>query len=427
MKKVLICLGLATLLQTPIVNAADRSAAQPTTNPKDKFSNAKPSENKSTQTSTEDNVRESVKQRFSKAAGGISGGGGKGVVCRDNNGDIRSVELLDLWEARTIYKRQILKSNQSYVNQLADAVHRVEKFMHVETNGMGDAGCTTLAKVRGCNGRETVDLSKDTLRNQIEMYADPFLRNDDNINWMSDVDLELTPDSYEIARPRGNCKIEQIVNLQLATISPFTSKYAVNKDIWDKMDNTNKAATILHESLYAFLKAYFKEPNSVRVRRMVGLVMSGYTFKPLKSIINDEYIHCHSLDEPSMHGFGIPHYTNEFFLTRNGDFVITYAADVPMFGYEPKGYKSDPQFQEDYWKQEIGVLINRSGGESTGGVRSKVDWDLDAEWGNILGEMGNYKVGIHLRNLAVPAQKTNNLEVACRMRYSAPPSQPDTK
>ena len=39
----------------------------------------------------------------SSFAGGMEGGGGKSVVCRNTDGTIRSAEVLDLYEGRTVY------------------------------------------------------------------------------------------------------------------------------------------------------------------------------------------------------------------------------------------------------------------------------------------------------------------------------------
>jgi hypothetical protein len=43
--------------------------------------------------------------------GGVDGGGGRAVVCRDQNGRIRSAELLDFFEARVRWNWTIRKSD----------------------------------------------------------------------------------------------------------------------------------------------------------------------------------------------------------------------------------------------------------------------------------------------------------------------------
>ncbi len=65
-----------------------------------------------------------------------SDGGGKTVVCRDENGKIKSAELLDLWEARLQYKRKLLKDNRPMEAQIKDAALRFSQSGIV--NGMAE-------------------------------------------------------------------------------------------------------------------------------------------------------------------------------------------------------------------------------------------------------------------------------------------------
>ena len=96
-----------------------------------------------------------------------------------------------------------------------------------------------------------------------------FTENSANIKRLRGVRLHLTEDAFEVAEP-DNCPIEQIVNYQDVNLS---YKILINMDLYDKMDNTNKAALILHESFYRLLREDSHEKNSIRTRRAIGLIM----------------------------------------------------------------------------------------------------------------------------------------------------------
>ena len=51
-------------------------------------------------------------------AGANGSGGGMGVVCKNTDGSVKSVELLDLWEARVIYSRTLEISSASVADQV---------------------------------------------------------------------------------------------------------------------------------------------------------------------------------------------------------------------------------------------------------------------------------------------------------------------
>src|SRR4051812_44942019 len=69
---------------------------------------------------------------ISSLALGKEGGGGKGVVCRDANKNIRSVELLDLWEAKNLRGQQIVQSTGSFKNDLDLAIERTKNMVAEE-------------------------------------------------------------------------------------------------------------------------------------------------------------------------------------------------------------------------------------------------------------------------------------------------------
>ena len=63
-----------------------------------------------------------------------------------------------------------------------------------------------------------------------------------------------------------------------------------DQEIFDHMDDTNKAALILHESFYKLLRRDSSELNSLRTRRSVGLAMSGSRIPSLREFV-DSHAH----------------------------------------------------------------------------------------------------------------------------------------
>lgn len=246
------------------------------------------------------------------AAGKGSDGGGKGIICRDKKGAISSVELLDLWEARTIYKRQIKISKENEQTQLSGALDRMRFAMNV-----------------WMTSETWVSRSQDFLNTNLG-----------NINRLRGVSLSLTDDSFEDMAPdeSSGCKVEQIVRYKQFAGDHMSFNALVNQDIVDKMDATNKAALALHEGLYAFLKSYHNESNSIRVRRAVGFIFSGGSFESFASVITAQpRITCKSFLGPAKTYTAI-HFTYpdpEKHPNMKGTIISVpeYIAGSPMMGF----------------------------------------------------------------------------------------------
>ena len=166
-------------------------------------------------------------------AGGMEGGGGKGVVCRDNAGNIQTVELLDLWEAENIHHDHIMPSLGSASADLTSAIGRAKNIFSEEDIIRPDG---TILKADA----EAID--------QLTFVAfgviDPS-RNFENVERVRGINLPISNDSYEGAlNLNSNCRIEQI-----ATFSHgwgHDSHWVVNSDLTDKMNSINLAAFGLH-------------------------------------------------------------------------------------------------------------------------------------------------------------------------------------
>ena len=60
--------------------------------------------------------------------GGMEGGGGKSVVCRNPDGSIKSAEILDLFEGRTIYQLPYNESPKNWQAQVGALYSKTETF-----------------------------------------------------------------------------------------------------------------------------------------------------------------------------------------------------------------------------------------------------------------------------------------------------------
>lgn len=212
--------------------------------------------------------------------GGHDGGGGMGIVCKNLDGTIKSVELLDLWEARVIYSRKPITSNESVENQIEHHLQNLKNSVYAAEmcvgNGVGHNYCD------GVQGPEA-------LYQELKFGTDRFLNtNLPQIHRLRGARLKKTDDSFEVVTP-SNCEIEQLVRYKDTANG---GDILINQDLVDYMDNVNEAALYLHEAFYAFLRP--AEKSSIRVRRAIGLSFFGHRFKTLESFLPKEYYDCQS-------------------------------------------------------------------------------------------------------------------------------------
>jgi hypothetical protein len=176
------------------------------------------------------------------AAGEMSGGGGLAVVCRGFFGGIKTIETLDLFEAREIYKLKTKPVDQN----LEVAISNLKKQL---TFTMEQPEFHLIPKIDGVQ--------------KIMKYID------------KNIALEPTNDGAILGLPKG-CKIEQ-----LATYVD-NELLIVNKKYWNKLDTKNQLALILHEAVYK-LDRYDDAKDSRRTRKLVGHILSDKTLKSVTS------------------------------------------------------------------------------------------------------------------------------------------------
>jgi hypothetical protein len=173
------------------------------------------------------------------------GNGGDAVVCyrpgaaQGDIANIVSVELLDFYEGRV--QRGLIPNlgdPQGPINtKIAQALAPLKKLSPSRYNDYANWAATFNAEMIAIPNAQLVDVK----------------------------------DSDHVVLPR-DCFIEQIA-LQINPRFAQDKRYTLNKDLWDRMDQNNRAGLILHEVIYRETKA--NQSNSIGARYMNQLLVSG--------------------------------------------------------------------------------------------------------------------------------------------------------
>lgn len=198
-----------------------------------------------------DSARNQSNSNPSNTSGGgvINGGGGRGVRCHKNGKT--TVEVLDLYEAKRIYKLNLLDLGK-------DEEKGKEKFVELLLKHfMGDR-----------ISAQDAEQSKKYYRKEL---VDHFVEN------MRFIDkgqhLRLLNDSYEPTLEQ-NCEAVQIAHYYDESI------LIVDRELWDQLDVTNKIGLIAHEAFYFYVRQS-GVTNSMTVRKLVGRMLSVEGIRPL--------------------------------------------------------------------------------------------------------------------------------------------------
>lgn len=170
-------------------------------------------------------------------AGGASTGGGGAFVCRDKNtGKIQDSELLDLWEGRFIWDWNIPVTNEPVDQQMARALLKLSK---VDT-GLYQLTLLELAKIQ-----------------VTAKYLPP--------------EVTLPPPTDALPQySKTDCPLEGMMlydgSLKRLNISEVTFSHLLN--------NTNKAAAWIHETIYKILRDVTYQADSRQARKLTACLFS---------------------------------------------------------------------------------------------------------------------------------------------------------
>lgn len=212
------------------------------------------------------------------SGGVINGGGGKGVRCTKDGK--QTIEVLDLYEARTLYDLSLMNFGSSE-----------------------DEAKEKLAQVlaRHFWNPNSIEMNQ-YVKALKQAYIQEFLNNIRFID--SNKHLKLTNDSYEPTLEKG-CEPVQIAMYYDESV------LLVNKTLWSQMDWTNKMGLLAHEALY-FLARQSGTTNSMSTRKLVGMLFSDKGVKPVADGVptdHNKFLDC----QLSSTGFSKGH----FFLYKN--------------------------------------------------------------------------------------------------------------
>lgn len=183
-------------------------------------------------------------------AGNDAGNGGHGVVCRSLSGEVISIKILDFYEAEQLWGiHHQLGTSGTYMERVALALNRLKRV--------------------------------DPYRaERYQKHAEEFAA---KAKFLPGVTLVNVPDTAHLAFPKG-CLVEQIVN-QRAPQFPEDSRYVVNLDLWNLLDDANKAGLVLHEVIYR--EAIEKKKTNSRGARYLNANITAVEFE---SITHPDYI-----------------------------------------------------------------------------------------------------------------------------------------
>ena len=178
---------------------------------------------------------------FAKSLDGAgSSGGGFAVVCRDQNNNISSAELLDLYEARNRYGLSLIHSTGSLEG---DFMLGVQNTYHLQ-------------------GYDNFPIDQSVKKIGLDRFMDivEFVRSPKSIPAINDI-------GKTVSIP-NNCRAEQV-----ALFIDEHEKVLINEDLWDKLDTLSQAALVSHEEFYFQYRKY-NESTSENSRASVAHIYS---------------------------------------------------------------------------------------------------------------------------------------------------------
>lgn len=166
-------------------------------------------------------------------AGSEIGNGGYSIVCRDNKGPITSAEVLDIYEGRLLFKRTYGTQTASVDELVQMAQNRVQQHPHF---------AMLLRKELNLIAKNSVFIPEGNV-------------------------LEPTRDHLPTIKKRG-CEFGQLANWT------HLGELIISQEIYDRLDNLNKASLIVHEAVYAIRRKAIGDKESPLSRRLVAHLMS---------------------------------------------------------------------------------------------------------------------------------------------------------
>lgn len=169
--------------------------------------------------------------RIQISGGDKVGNGGDAMVCRSAAGKIIFAEFLDVYEARELRDLEVSLTGVTWREKLSNALERI--------------------KVRDQYRYIKYKTWSDTFWSETKLLEDG-------------EKLQDIPDSNHVFDPGNGCGPEQAV-VHREPLTSREKRYFLDFEIWQALDETNKALLVLHEMIYREAVGYGIR-NSIYVR-----------------------------------------------------------------------------------------------------------------------------------------------------------------
>lgn len=266
--------------------------------------------------------------------GGRVGSGGGLVVCREADQSIRSVELLDYYEARTQrgFQLELSKLSGHWKAQTQQLIDRLQKVSPL----------------------------------RVQIYSDWLKTVDAEILFLADAKFSTIPDTGHVAVPQG-CSFEQGA-VQIAPRFQGDKRYFINDDLWQKMNSSQRAGLIMHEFLYREAMSY-GHTDSISVRYLSGYIAND---RFVKSVQPYDWRATLTQARYEMSDFALPKLNIKATLRLNDLWQTTPFGDIPNIVLQ----------------SSVPILLGTCGGDGCSKFSTSAG-------GEILGENGDTRITLH--------------------------------
>lgn len=173
--------------------------------------------------------------------GGSVGNGGGAWVCRNSNSNPQWVRTVDLFEAENEFGLTITRNDQLPSDMQLKQIR-------------------TAVKIVNAQFETALGFALKRLKTSHQMVVD--------------VELNITDDSlFRIKPAKKTCPNGTINYEQLANFTEY-GKILIDRELFQKLSNTEQTALWLHEAIYLLERERKKATNSVATRKLVGYLMS---------------------------------------------------------------------------------------------------------------------------------------------------------
>jgi hypothetical protein len=173
-----------------------------------------------------------------EGGGSHAGNGGDVIYCANPLSGQKRIELLDLFESRVLRENALALGGEGWdykrrITYVLDRLKRLDPYR---------------AGIYAENASHFLDESEFTTD-----------------------ELPDIPDSLHIVLPKG-CVIRQIV-IQRTWVWTGAKRFVINKQLWEMLDDENRAALVLHETIYREALS-LQQTNSINTRLFNGTLTS---------------------------------------------------------------------------------------------------------------------------------------------------------